>query len=262
MSGASLEARRLGRGPTVVLLHGGLGPELTWERQEPLAKRWRLVIPWRRGFEPSPAIDRQDFERDAGDLEQLLEAEGGAHVAGFSYGGIAAAIVAQRSSSLVRSLTLIEAPLYALAPGDPEVERLERLGDAFLAGGQDPDDLQRRSFLQVAGIPADATDDPRIESAMRLATGGRPPGEAQLDPEAIVAAGVPVLVASGDHAPALERLCDGVAERLGGDRIRVAGAGHAVPRARGFNELFERFLRDAEPETKRPEQQCASPRLR
>src|ERR687892_105285 len=57
-----LSARELGSGPAVVLVHGGVGPGLTWERVEPLADRWTLVIPARRGFRPSPATDPEVAE--------------------------------------------------------------------------------------------------------------------------------------------------------------------------------------------------------
>jgi hypothetical protein len=42
-------------GAVVALVHGGAGPELTWSRQSPLADRMQLLIPWRRGYPPSPA---------------------------------------------------------------------------------------------------------------------------------------------------------------------------------------------------------------
>jgi hypothetical protein len=51
-------------------------------------------------------------------------------------------------------------------------------------------------------------------------------------------AGVPSLVASGGHAPALERICDGLAGALDAERVVFAGAGQAP----GFADRFERFL--------------------
>jgi pimeloyl-ACP methyl ester carboxylesterase len=91
---AELALRELGTGPTVVLVHGGMGPEITWERQELLAERWRLVIPKRRDFPGSAPAVRQDFEHDSYDLSPLLG--DGAHLVGFSYGGVGAALLAQR----------------------------------------------------------------------------------------------------------------------------------------------------------------------
>jgi pimeloyl-ACP methyl ester carboxylesterase len=230
----------------VILLHGGVGPEITWELQKPLAAHWGLVIPWRRGFEPSPPSERQDFELDAADLLTLLEDAGGAHVVGFSYGGLGSAIAAGRRPELITSLALIEAPLYTLAANDPEVREHARLGDAFLAGGQAEDDPDRRAFLELAGIGGALDRAPEFESARRIAIGGRPPGEANPDADAIVDAGMPVLVLSGGHHSALERVCDGVAQRLRGQRATLPGAGHAVPRAPGFNQRLEEFLTASE----------------
>jgi pimeloyl-ACP methyl ester carboxylesterase len=245
---SELAARRLGSGPQVILLHGGVGPEITWELQQPLAERWRLMIPWRRGFEPSPAAERQDFEVDAEDLLALLEEAGCAHVVGFSYGGVGAAIAAGRRPELVVSLVLVEPPLYSLAPDDPEIRELIRLGDAFLAGGQALDDPDRQAFLELAGMgdPESREHAIELESAQRLALGGRLPGEASPDVDAIVSAGIPALVMSAGHHPALEKLCDAIAERIGGWRVTLPGVGHAVPRAPGFNERLEEFLSAAQ----------------
>jgi len=61
----------------------------------------------------------------------------------------------------------------------------------------------------------------------------------------------PVLVVSGQHDPRVEASCDALAERLGADRERLPGAGHAVQRAEGFNARLERFLFAAELATAR-----------
>ena len=66
------------------------------------------------------------------------------------------------------------------------------------------------------------------------------------DLAAIAAAGVPSLVLSGEHDPALEAACDAVAEQLGAQRDRLPGAEHAVQRAPEFNRRLERFLFGAE----------------
>lgn len=239
-----LEVRRLGDGPPVVLVHGGVGPALTWERAEALADSWTLAIPARRGFRPSPPTDRQDFERDAADIAPLLA--GGAHLVGFSYGGVSSALIAQSDPGRVRSLTLIEPPIYAAAPRDPEVARLARVGDAFLAGEGSPEEDEE--FIRRAGIDPDAAGGRReeIAEAVAAARGGRPPTEAEIDLDRIAAAAIPAMVVSGDHHPAIERICDGLAERLRARREVVRGAGHAVPRAPGFNRLLDGFLASAE----------------
>lgn len=228
-----------------MLVHGGVGPEVTWEHQHSLADRWRLSIPWRRGYAGSPPADHQDFERDAADLAPILNE--GAHVVGFSYGGLGAALLAGRDPARVSSLTLVEVPLYSLAGDDPEVRRMRELSDAFVAGrGGDPNAEIDATFLEMAGVRrGGGLDVEELDRLMRLARGLRPPIEAEPNVEAIKAAGMPVMVVSGGHDPRIERLCDLVSDSLAARRERRPGAGHAVPRAPGFNELLEDFLASA-----------------
>jgi pimeloyl-ACP methyl ester carboxylesterase len=229
-----------------VLVHGGAGPRTTWQMQEPLAERRQLVIPSRRGFDNSPPTERQDFDNDAADLLPLLEP--GGHLVGFSYGGLGALIAAGQRPDLIRSLTIIEAPLFSIARGDGDVDRFERLSNEFMAGGLDAPPEVLEEFLPRAALPAPSSGPlpPDVEAEIRLARGGRRPGEADPDLEAISRAEVPVLVLSGDHLPAIDRVCDRIAEELGGERAVLGGRGHAIPRADGFNDRLEAFWSAAE----------------
>lgn len=241
-----LDTRVLGTGPRAVLVHGGAGPARTWEMQRPLARRWRLVIPGRRGFGRSPPAERQDFDHDAADLLPLLAPS--AHLVGFSYGGLGALVAAGRRPGLVVSLTVIETPLFSIGRDDPDVIRFERISNEFLALGLDARPEVLEEFLPAAALPAPSAGPlpPEVETEFRLARGGRPPGEARPDLEAIRDAGLPVLVVSGDHLPAIERLCDRLAEALAAERAVIAGRGHAIPRADGFNQRLEAFWSAAE----------------
>jgi pimeloyl-ACP methyl ester carboxylesterase len=237
-----IAVERLGSGPAVLLLHGGAGPELTWERQVELAERWSLVIPTRRGFPRSVPAPRQDFEADAEDVRGLLTKR--THLVGFSYGGLGVTLAAQEEPKMVRSLTLIETPLYVAAPNDPAVRDIAKAGDAFLSG--EADELTEREFLTNAGIDPNASSGRTgelIREAIDAARGGRSPSEARPDLDAIADTGLPVMVVSGGHHDGIEALCDALAERLHARREVVPGAGHAVPRAPGFNEVLEDFLR-------------------
>jgi len=242
----ALDTRVLGTGPRAVLVHGGAGPRTTWAMQGPLAERRQLVIPSRRGFDGSPAAARQDFDHDAADLLPLLSPA--AHLVGFSYGGLGALLAAAHRPDLIRSLTIIETPLFSIARGDEEVERFERLSDEFLAEGLDARQEVLEEFLPAAALPAPASGPmpPEVEAEIRLARGGRQPGEAEPELQAIRAAGVPVLVVSGDHLAAVETLCDRLAEALGGERAVIGGRGHAIPRADGFNDRLQSFWTAAE----------------
>jgi pimeloyl-ACP methyl ester carboxylesterase len=245
-----IAARRLGAGPLVVLVHGGIGPELSWERQLPLAERWTLLIPSRRGFEPSPPAERQDWEVDVDDLEALLEAEDGtpAHLVGFSYGGVCSSIVAAQRPEMVRSLTLIEPPLYSLDPDDPAIADMIDVSERFFSTEPSEDPEAHWRFLAIAGVdrPQNEEQAREIEHATGLARRLRSPADAAPDLEAVRDAGIPVLSVSGSDRPGLVRICDLVAERTGGERVIVEGARHAVQRSPGFNERLEEFLNRVE----------------
>jgi pimeloyl-ACP methyl ester carboxylesterase len=243
----ALATRVLGHGPAIVLVHGGVGPELTWRAQVALAERWRLVIPWRRGFPPSPPAERQDFLADADDLAELLASlRGAVHAVGYSYGGIGLATAVGRDPGLVRSLTLVELPIFSVALDDPDVAALGRVSDAYTGDGADSprDEETVTAFERVFGVPprVEGEQADALERARALARGLRSPNEAAPDLEAVAAAGVPALVVTGGHAAPLERIGDRLAARLGARRDVCTGAGHAVPRAPGFNGLLEGFL--------------------
>jgi pimeloyl-ACP methyl ester carboxylesterase len=238
---AELAVIREGDGPEVLLVHGGASPRATWEALASLSARWTLAFVHRRGYPPSPP-GRHDFEIDAGDLEPLLDAR--AHVVAHSYGVLGTLIAAARRPERVRSLTLIEPPLFRLVPGDPEVEHLERIGNEVLTHGLDTDPAVLREFLRLAGAPG-VDDGPLpdgVAHGVRRAHGGRLPGEARPALDVLRDRRIPSLVASGGHAPAIERICDALARELSAERLCAPGAGHFVAAAPGFAERLERFL--------------------
>ena len=97
--------------PPAVLVHGTLSwGTLTFSHQRPLASVRRLLVPDRRGFGDSPALEgspyTSDYAVDAADVVGLLGT--GAHLVGHSYGGVVALLAAAARPDLVRSLALIE----------------------------------------------------------------------------------------------------------------------------------------------------------
>lgn len=84
-----------------------------------------------------------------------------------------------------------------------------------------------------------------VKRGVRRAQGSRPPGEACLPLHALARAGIPTLVASGDHVPVIERMCDAVAAALNARRVITPGAGHFVAAAPEFPGSLERFLLEA-----------------
>jgi pimeloyl-ACP methyl ester carboxylesterase len=238
---------RRGTGPQVVLVHGGASPQTTWSGLEKLSQRWTLTFAHRRGYPPSPPPPdgRQDFELDAADIYELLD--GRPHLVGHSYGGVSAALAAIWKSAQVRSLTLLEPALF-LPPDDPEVMRFARLGDEFLANGLATEPARLREFLTISGapVPAEGPIPEDVVRGVRRAQGSRPPSEAHPPLEVLRDAGIPSLVASGNHHPAIERMCDAVATALGAHRVIAPGTGHFVAAAPGFADQLEQFLNSVE----------------
>jgi pimeloyl-ACP methyl ester carboxylesterase len=243
---SELTVVREGEGPEVLLVHGGASPPTTWAGLEPLTARWTLAYVYRRGYPPSPPEPdgRHDFDVDADDIAGLLA--GRPHVVAHSYGTLGSAIAATRHPELVRSLTLVEPPLY-LEPDDPEVARVRRLGDEVLERGMDADPAALREFLRVAGapVPDEGPLPEAVAAGVRRAHGGRSPSEAHPPLEVVRDARIPCLVASGGHDPGIERICDLVAAALDARRIVAPGAGHFVAAAPGFADRLEEFLRAA-----------------
>lgn len=235
---------REGNGPEVLLVHGGASAAATWSGLEPLRDRWCLTTVHRRGFPPSPQPPdgRQDFELDADDLGPLLQSR--PHVIAHSYGALGALIAAGRTPAQVRSLTLIEPPLFHLVPDDAELERFQRIGDECLAHGLDTDPATLREFLRIAGspVPDEGPLPENVAQAVRRAHGSRSPTDARPRLDVLRDAAIPALVASGDHASFLERAADALAAELHAQRLVAPGAGHFVAAAPGFGERLERFL--------------------
>jgi pimeloyl-ACP methyl ester carboxylesterase len=162
-----IAVERFGSGQAILLLHGGEGPELTWEHQMPMAERWSLIIPTGR-------------EADAEDVVRLLTKR--THLVGYANGGLAVTLAAKEDPKMVRSLTLIEPPA----------------------------DFTRRHAADLESL---ATD------------------------------GVPIMLVSSGRNQEIEAASDELADRLRARREVVSGDGEPVPRAPGFNELLEDFLR-------------------
>jgi len=231
-----------GSGPEVLLVHGGASPATTWAGLEPLGSRWTLKVVHRRGYPPSPPPPQgwQDFEVDAADLAPLLD--GRSHVIAHSYGALGALTAATQRPEQVRSLTLIEPALF-LDPNDPEVARFKEMGDAVLTHGLGTDPAILREFLQVAGAPVgDGPLSAEVARGVLRAQGSRSPGQADPALGVLRDAGLPTIVVSGNHTPAVERMCDAVCEALDARRVVVPGASHFVASAPGFADLLEQFL--------------------
>jgi pimeloyl-ACP methyl ester carboxylesterase len=227
--------------PRLVLVHGSVvNGEVTWLAQRRLARRFDLVVPNRRGFPPGPEIERVDFEDEAVWLEGLLTP--GSHLVGHSYGGVIALLAAARRPELLRSLTVIEPPAFAVARGNPAA-------DAFVAGGErlwrhgpsDPETFLREFLTAVGSRLPIGRFSPVLLQGARLLMRERVPWEAEIPLDVLAAAAFAKLVVSGAHSPAFDTVADVLEARLGAERAVLPGSGHSVQL---LGEPFNKVLTD------------------
>ncbi len=238
-----------GAGERVVLVHGSLAPDpaAAWMQQRALADRYQLVVPERRGYGQSSAAAARDFAVPVGDLITLLHS--GAHLAGLSYGGVLALLAAGQRPDLVKSLTLIEPPVFGVARGDPVVEELlSRLTRLY----RDVPILSPEAFLRgfTAALGEHLPEAIELAPAYRkavIATMSEPaPYTAEIPYDALARTPFRKLVVSGDWHPAFTRTCDRLAARLCAARVVIAGASHgAQASGHQFNEHFVALLESA-----------------
>jgi pimeloyl-ACP methyl ester carboxylesterase len=236
----TFHVRRIGTGPALVLVHGSVQNSVTWAGQERLAGDVTLVLPDRPGYPPNPPLERIDLDEQAADMAGLLGE--GAHLGGFSYGGVIALLAASLRREAVRSLMVIEPPCFGVARGVPAVEEAVA-GYARAMAADDPNDFLA-GFSAVFGpagrVPAAIP--PGGEQGVRALMVEQPPWEAEIPFDRL--AGIPALVCSGGYHPAYEAVCDVVEQALGAERAVLPGAGHGVHRTPGFNERYLAFLRN------------------
>ena len=234
--------------PRLLLVHGSVvNAELTWGAQKPLAERFDLVLPNRRGFPPGPDVERVDFEDEAVWLEQFLEP--GTHLVGHSYGGVCSLFLAARKPDSVRSLTVIEPPAFGVARGIPAADEfMARTEEHWTNGPRDPAEFLR-DFLALVGSSIPPGDfNPELLQGARTLMVERSPAEAVIPFAELAPTAFPKLVVSGGHSEAFEAVCDVLEERLGAERAVLPGAGHSVQRlGEPFNELLASFVERAEP---------------
>jgi pimeloyl-ACP methyl ester carboxylesterase len=195
-----------------------------------------LLVLDRRGFGLSPDIDHSDYDVDALDVVDLMDA--GAHLVGHSYGGVVAMLAAGRRPDAVRSLTVIEPAALRIAERDPTVAvTLRRMREAV---ANTPRSLTPAEYLRVStesvGI-ATPEMTPDYLRAARSAMRERPSWDAEIPLDPLASAPWPKLVITGTWETASPQyrswvgeafmVCGRVvAERIDGTLLRVPGAAH------------------------------------
>ena len=231
------------KGPRLLLVHGSVvNGEVTWQAQRPLAERFELVVPNRRGFPPGPAAEQVDFDDEAVWLEQFLVP--GAHLVGHSYGGVVCLLAAARRPELVGSLTVVEPPAFAVARGVPAVDAVIAGGDRLWdEGPRDPEAFLRVFMHWVGAHMPPGRLSPAVLQGARLLMMERRPWTAEIPLEALAAAPFPILAVSGGHSAAFDAVCDVLEARAGAERAVLTGAGHSPQRlGEPFNDLLARFV--------------------
>lgn len=230
-----------------MFVHGSVvNADLTWSAQKPLAARFEIVAPNRRGFPPGPDVERVDFEDEAVWLEPFLEP--GAHLVGHSYGGVIGLLAAARRPELVHSLTVIEPPAFGVARGIPAADEFTaRIEELWTNGPRDPGEFLRGFLALVGSSSPPGAFTPELLHGARTLMVERSPAEAVIPFDELARAPFPKLVVSGGHSAAFEAVCDVLEERLDAERAVLPGAGHSVQRLGApFNELLATFAERAE----------------
>jgi pimeloyl-ACP methyl ester carboxylesterase len=236
-----------GTGEPVLLVHGSLGVgAAAFEQQRPLANDYSLRVVTRRGYGETPEIRAVDVEQDARDVIEAMQ--GGAHLVGTSMGGVVALNAAGMRPDLVRSLTVIEPPAFALTLDDPAVRHIADGMKSHWASANPTDRVGfAQGFLKVLGIAMTFPDPvpPGVARAMQNLTTERP-WRVDVPVGAVRGGAFPKLVVAGGWSHAFDVIAHRVATLVDAEFHLFPGAGHAVQRIGApFNDLLRNFLRRA-----------------
>lgn len=243
-------------GPEVVMIHGAPrggpgGGDQYWFKQQELAERgWRLVVPDRPGHGKSPAHGQENMETDGVWVAELLG--DGAHLVGHSYGGCTALAAAGLRPEAVRSLTLVEAPVFSVAPDDPRVQQFETDLASEVSKERPPIEALA-GFGQLVRIPIGELPGPppTMDELAALGNGVRDlrqptdwDSSAQL--QAVADAKIPVLAVTAGGSPGFEGIGEALAKRFDGEHLKIDLPHHFPIWADEFNDRLDKFMRAAD----------------
>jgi pimeloyl-ACP methyl ester carboxylesterase len=156
-NGADFAYVEEGRGVPILLVHGSLSDFNMWSAQmEALACNHRVIALSRRYHWPSMLTeDPKDYtlQLHANDLAAFVRALNlkSVHLVGQSYGAFICAYVAKVHPEQVRSLTLVEPPIFSLLPPRPEPPPFITAARSFFAKGEDVSAV--KSFISAVHGP-------------------------------------------------------------------------------------------------------------
>lgn len=235
-------------GTPVVLVHGSGDPQpaFVWQHQRPLAERYRLLVVTRPGYGERSVVPRGDVARDVREIGDLLKEVGGAHMVGYSYGGSVAMIAAAAETELVRSLTVIEPPAFAVARGNAAVEDLiAGLKRAYEPERPLPTDAFLVRFMKCldSSFPDTIALPPEARKGIEAMRAEPAPWELTIPLDALAATRFPKLVVSGNWSLAFEVVADVLTQRLRARRVVIEGGGHYIlDTGERVNRALEAFL--------------------
>ena len=237
--GTVIAHRRLGRGPAVVALHGGLGSAASWAPvAERLADRYEFFLIDRRGRGHSGnGSDPHSLDREVDDARAVLHVAGaGAVLLGHSYGGA----VAMETARLAAPGELAAVAVYEPAVGvggliaPAEIDRVDELIRAGRHGSALEHGL---AMLDAAGLVTRARMSPgarRPQALLAIAwTVSRELRAADAlgtDLSRFAELELPALVLAGSASPARQRrTCEDLARTLpGGEIAWLPDLGHVA----------------------------------
>jgi pimeloyl-ACP methyl ester carboxylesterase len=246
-----------GSGVPVIFVHGSVDDYRSFEPQvEPLSRRYRAISYSRRyNFPNAASVPSASHSAlvEADDLASLIKALGAypAHVVGHSYGAYTALILAMKHPELVRSLVLAEPPLLRWLPQLPGGQHLyadfmnnmwDPTGREFRLGNTEQalritiDWFGRNGYLiegkpaHFDALPAETRDFIMQNSlewqALTTSTDAFP----MLDPAAVKALTVPLLLMLGQNTMQINKQIDAELKRLlpKAETAVIGGATHEM----------------------------------
>jgi len=239
---------RWGRGPTVVLLHGGFGSWTHWIRTiPPLAERWTVLAPDLPGLGES-ALPHRPGDPDelvrilADGLAAIAPAPTSYHLAGFSFGGVLCGPLAALEADRVRSVTLIGAGGVGPPWSPVELDSWREVADPVSQAAIHRSNLARLMFADPAAID-DLAVHLQSRNTARARLKSRPIARTPLLLETLPRVSATVTAIYGEHdatVPSLGQREERLRSAVPDLRFRVvAGSGHWAPYERADAVIAE-----------------------
>jgi len=252
VNGARIYYEAMGKGPAVVLVHGGLVDSRMWDAQmKPLSKRFRVVRYDIRGYGRSPAPTGEYYPvEDLRALLDLLKIDK-ATLVGLSLGGIVAADFALEHPARVERLVFVGAGLR----GDKQ-PRDERTTRAYQIGAREGTEKYFEAFME-SDLLAGLRNRPKARAAMHTMmvenfkaveyiSKGWPQAPEPPTAERLEQIKQPTLVVVGSlDGKNLLNIADTLATRIPGARkVVIPGASHHPPveTPKEFNRILLDYL--------------------